>query len=151
MSQVDTTAVDRENARQAPEPGGQPSAPPPPRAPRGELFRQYKREQGKTVRMGTFIGAGLIIAWGAKYVYDRLQVYAGDEIANLLITTGIPILFAVVLGAFAWWIVFGKRSSGDFMIATQTEMKKVSWSSKREVIGATKVVILFTILLSNRR
>ena len=34
------------------------------------------------------------------------------------------------------------------MIATQTEMKKVSWSSKREVIGATKVVILFTILLA---
>ena len=26
-------------------------------------------------------------------------------------------------------------------------MKKVSWSSKREVIGSTKVVILFTVLL----
>jgi preprotein translocase SecE subunit len=27
-------------------------------------------------------------------------------------------------------------------------MKKVSWSTKREVVGSTKVVILFTVLLA---
>jgi preprotein translocase subunit SecE len=40
------------------------------------------------------------------------------------------------------------RKSSDFMIATEGEMKKVSWSSRREVIGSTKVVILFTIALA---
>ncbi|MEK7731025.1 MAG: preprotein translocase subunit SecE, partial [Planctomycetota bacterium] len=39
-------------------------------------------------------------------------------------------------------------TSSDFMIATEGEMKKVSWSSKREIIGSTKVVILFTLLMS---
>ncbi len=34
------------------------------------------------------------------------------------------------------------------MIATEGEMKKVSWSSKREIIGSTKVVILFTLLMA---
>ncbi len=111
------------------------------------LFKQYKAEQGKTVRVGSFVGAGAIVAWGSWYLYQRLQIYEGDDVLNLLTTKGVPLLFAVVLGAMVWWIVFGKRSSGDFLIATEGEMKKVSWSTRREVIGATKVVILFTILL----
>jgi len=34
------------------------------------------------------------------------------------------------------------------MIATEGEMKKVSWSTRRELIGSTKVVIMFTIFLA---
>ena len=116
--------------------------------PQRRLFQQYKRDQGKTTRVGTFVGVGAVIAWGAKFLYDRLSVYQGDEGWRLLITTGIPIVFAVGLGAVAWWIVFGHRMTGDFMIATEGEMKKVSWSSRTEVIGSTKVVILFTVLLA---
>ncbi len=114
----------------------------------GGLFEQYKQDQGKVVRVGTFIGAGLIIAWGAKFLYDRLGVFEGEETWQLLVTSGIPILFAVVLGSVCWWIVFGHRATGDFMIATEGEMKKVSWSSKREIVGSTKVVILFVVLLA---
>ena len=116
--------------------------------PQRRLFRQYKRDQGKTTRVGTFVGVGAVIAWGAKFVYDRLSVYQGDEAWRLMITTGIPIAFAVGLGAITWWIVFGHRTTGDFMIATEGEMKKVSWSSRSEVIGSTKVVIMFTVLLA---
>ena len=34
------------------------------------------------------------------------------------------------------------------MIATEGEMKKVNWSTRREVIGSTKVVITITIFLA---
>jgi preprotein translocase SecE subunit len=34
------------------------------------------------------------------------------------------------------------------MIATEGEMKKVSWSSRRELIGSTKVVIVFTVAIA---
>jgi len=34
------------------------------------------------------------------------------------------------------------------MIATEGEMKKVSWSTRHEVVGSTKVVIMFTLLLA---
>jgi preprotein translocase subunit SecE len=115
---------------------------------RGGLFVQYKPEQGTWTRRGTFIGLGLLIAWGAKFLYDQLAIYEGDEAWRLLITTGIPILFAVVVGAVAWRISFASRKSSDFMIATEGEMKKVSWSTKSEVIGSTKVVITFTVLLA---
>ena len=50
--------------------------------------------------------------------------------------------------AVLWWVTYTSRKSGDFMIATEGEMKKVSWSTRREIIGSTKVVILFTILFA---
>lgn len=116
-------------------------------APRGFLT-QYKPDQGKTTRAGTFVSAGLLIAWGAKFLNDRLAGYQGDEAWRLLVTPGIPILAAIVFGTLAWHLTFVRRRPSDFMIATEGEMKKVNWSSKAEVIGSTKVVILFTLLMA---
>jgi preprotein translocase SecE subunit len=134
-------------AVQSGSPGG--AAPPPERrpAPRGFLT-QYKPEQGKATRTGSFIAAGLLIAWGAWFLRERLAGYQGDEAWRLLITPGIPILVFVVLLALAWRVTFVNRGPSDFMIATEGEMKKVNWSSKKEVIGSTKVVIMFTIFLA---
>lgn len=114
----------------------------------GGFFKQYKPEQGKATRMGTVIAGAAIAAWGSYFLYERLQVYEGDEAWRLLITPGIPILFAVLLGALVWWAAFVNRTSSDFMIATEGEMKKVSWSSRREVIGSTKVVIFFALAMA---
>jgi preprotein translocase SecE subunit len=36
-----------------------------------------------------------------------------------------------------------KPANVDFLIATDSEMKKVNWTSRRELIGSTKVVIIF--------
>jgi preprotein translocase subunit SecE len=149
MDDGSTTVVEQKQKGggwvEAPQTGGAPRAAGPGRA---GFFTQYKPEQGKITRTATFIGLGLVIAWGAKFLSDRLAGFEGDEGWRLLITPGMPILFAVVLGALAWHFTFVHRKASDFMIATEGEMKKVSWSSKNEVIGSTKVVILFTVLLA---
>ena len=119
----------------------------PPRKPRG-LLTPYKPEQGRKTRIGTMIGFGLLVLWGAYFVWEQLRVYEGDEGWRLLITPGIPILFFVVVGGALWWVTFSHRRASDFMIATEGEMKKVNWSTRREVIGSTKVVILFTVLIA---
>lgn len=122
---------------------------PPERTPPSSgLLTQYKSEQGKATRAGSFIGLGLLVAWGAKFLNDKLTGYQGDEAWRLLITPGIAILSAVVFGALAWHLTFVRRSTSDFMIATEGEMKKVNWSTKKEVIGSTKVVIMFTLLMA---
>jgi len=148
MSRADSATVMEHRKQQAAD--RQPpkrAAAPPAGGGRGP-FTQYKPEQGRVIRMGTFIGVGALLIWGTKFLYDRLSVFEGDEAWHLLITTGIPIAFLAAMGAFTWWVVFSSRGAGDFMIATEGEMKKVSWSSRREVIGSTKVVIMFTILLA---
>lgn len=116
-------------------------------APRG-LFEPYKPEQGRWTRMGTLIGAGIMIAWGAYVLYQELQLFQGDTMASLMVTVGAPILFAAGCFYIVWRFTYAVRSTGDFMIATEGEMKKVNWSTKNEVIGSTKVVILFTVLLA---
>lgn len=132
--------------------GGGPSAPRPqggpPRKSSG-LLTPYKPEQGRRTRIGTMIGFGTLVLWGGYFVWEQLRVYEGDEGWRLLITPGIPILFAVILGGALWWFTFSYRASSDFLIATEGEMKKVNWSTKREVIGSTKVVIMFTILIAS--
>jgi preprotein translocase subunit SecE len=45
------------------------------------------------------------------------------------------------------WMVNRQRVA-DFLIATEGEMKKVSWSSRKEVIGSTKVVIVTTLIMA---
>lgn len=112
------------------------------------VFTPYKAEQGKYTRRGSMVAGGCLIAWGAWFLHEQLRPYEGDELWQLGVTIGIPILVAVVLGVLGWRAVFANRQSSDFMIATEGEMKKVSWSSKGEVIGSTKVVILFTVLLA---
>jgi preprotein translocase subunit SecE len=151
------TIVERDDAHSPGSPRGRESedialpggGPPGRRRPtRRGFFEQYKPEQGRYTRVGSFAAAFALVVWGAFFVYDRLQVYQGDDWASMLITTGIPIVFAAVLGALAWWACFSARASSDFMIATEGEMKKVNWSSRREIIGSTKVVILFTFLMA---
>lgn len=140
---------DDEGPRYGPPSGGDGGyrAEPPAGGSRG-FFQQYKPEQGKSIRWGTLACAGALTAWGAVFLYDQLQVYEGDEWWRMLITIVIPIVFAGMFFGLVWWVAFVSRTSSDFMIATEGEMKKVSWSSKREIIGSTKVVILFTLLMS---
>jgi len=53
----------------------------------------------------------------------------------------------VGMGLLVMWII-NRPGSADFLIATESEMKKVSWSKKDEVIGSTKVVIVSTLIMA---
>ena len=96
----------------------------------GGVFKQYKPEQGKWTRLGTFCGLMLIILWGCYFLFDKLQIYEGAEAWRMLVTRGIPAAVAVILGFVAWWVSYSNRKASDFMIATEGEMKKVSWSTR---------------------
>ena len=60
---------------------------------------------------------------------------------------GIPTAIVLGLAWLMFWVV-NREKSADFLIATEGEMKKVSWSSRKEVIGSTKVVIITTMILA---
>ncbi len=114
----------------------------------GGFLTQYKPEQGMGTRVGSFIAAAAMVIWGTAFLYDRLAIYDGDESWRLMVTSGIPLLFLAAAGTACFWLIFCQRATSDFMIATEGEMKKVNWSSRRELIGSTKVVIMFTILMA---
>jgi preprotein translocase SecE subunit len=46
------------------------------------------------------------------------------------------------------WRMMNKPGNADFLIATDSEMKKVNWTTRKELIGSTKVVIFFMVLIA---
>lgn len=111
-----------------------------------ESFNIYKRGQGKYTRVTTFVAGVVLAAIGAHWLSERLDG-VGGQAYGVYLQYGIPV---VMLAGVAWlmfWVV-NRPSSADFMIATEGEMKKVSWSSRREIVGSTKVVIFTTFALA---
>ena len=106
-------------------------------------FSIYKRGQGKYTRIITFVSGSLIAGVVARLVWAQLRA---TELSAYLVF-GIPLGIFVGLTWMMFWVVNRPRSA-DFMIATEGEMKKVSWSSRREIIGGTKVVIASTLVLA---
>lgn len=47
-----------------------------------------------------------------------------------------------------YWIVGMKRNTNEFFIAVDSEMKKVNWSTRREIVGSTWVVVSVCVLLT---
>ena len=100
-------------------------------------FEVYKRGQGKYTRLVTFAVGGVIGAAVAYYVSDLLS---GTDLSQYLVF-GIPLAIFAAIAMLMFWVVNRPRSA-DFMIATEGEMKKVSWSTKKELINSTWIVIL---------
>jgi preprotein translocase subunit SecE len=105
----------------------------------------YKRNQGKYTRTVTFVAVLAIGLIGAKALSDALDGYTLTR--TPAVRFGIPTALILGLGLLMFWLV-NRPKSADFLIATEGEMKKVSWSSRREVVGSTKVVIVTAFLMA---
>lgn len=106
----------------------------------------YKRGQGRYTRIITAVAIfGLAVA-GALVLSGQLGALDLGA-AKIYIQFGVPTLVVLAFGLFSFWIV-NRPKTADFLIATEGEMKKVSWSSRKEVIGSTKVVIVTTFILA---
>ena len=116
----------------------------PPAPQKSGFFRIYKPGQGYWTRLGTVIGVGLIIALVAHFVYKQTSSLTELPLSTILAIVGV---LAVGLGLVAWHFL-NKPTVVDFLVATESEMKKVNWTSRKELIGSTKVVIVFMLLIA---
>jgi preprotein translocase subunit SecE len=103
----------------------------------------YKRGQGKYTRLSSAFGAAIIAALGCLQLYKKLETTD----LGLWIETMVPTVLFIVL-AILIFLVINKASVADFLIASEGEMKKVSWSSKKEIMVSTIVVIVVVIIMS---
>ena len=106
------------------------------------FFEIYKKSQGRYARSITFVAGMVLSLGGAVVLSEKLAAYAPP-----IVQYGVPSLLVVALGVLLFWMV-NRPSSADFLIATEGEMKKVSWSSRKEIVGSTKVVIVATFMLA---
>jgi preprotein translocase subunit SecE len=103
----------------------------------------YKRGQGKYTRTFTAIAAVVIVGLGCLQLYRKLE--AAD--LTLWVERMVPAGLFVALSLLVSWMV-NKPSVADFMIAAEGEMKKVSWSSRAEIVVSTIVVIVVVVFMA---
>lgn len=91
-----------------------------------------------------------MVAIGCMLLQRKLQLieWGGlSEKAALWVATMIPVGVFVGLCLLIFWVI-NKPSVADFMIAAESEIKKVSWSSRKEIAVSTVIVIVVVALMA---
>jgi len=103
-----------------------------------ELFRFgiYKANQGRMVRQFTFFAVIVIAAFGCVTLSSGTLMQYGKGIQ-----VGLPVAVWIIFGWVAFRLVNVPRFA-DFLVSVESELEKVTWPSRKEVIQATVVVLL---------
>jgi preprotein translocase SecE subunit len=121
----------------------------------------YKRTQGQRVRRGTIVGllalagAGIYslinhrtLGIGTQHWQVRIPFTDGETLTllpNIQYTVPLLLVFASVWLAYR---VVNLPAFADFLIATEAELNKVSWTTRKRLVQDTIVVLVTVILLT---
>ncbi len=93
--------------------------------------------------MGTVGAVGLLGLLGGHFIWQEHIVFGmTDRLTYLVI--GIFGLLYILIG----YHLLNKPSNVDFLISTDSEMKRVNWTTNKELFGSTRVVIAFVFLMA---
>ncbi len=87
--------------------------------------------------MDELSSANSVLATASAQAASRQSAVAAGIVAAL----GLVCIYLV-------WRLINKPANVDFLIATDSEMKKVNWTSRKDLIGSTKVVIVFMFFIA---
>jgi len=113
------------------------------------FFTIHKPGQGKWVRWGTVAGFAIVAAGGAYWLAAKALVFDTqnqNKALEVAIQFGGAAVWLALWALFTFWFVSTPRWA-EFLIMTESELRKVSWPSRREVINSTKVVIILTLAM----
>lgn len=113
----------------------------------GGLLRVYKPGRGYWTRLCTGLGAALVIVlftfWFLNNELKRYSYFLDNASVRYAILGGV----AAALALLGWWLI-NRPKHAEFLIETDSEMKKVNWTSRKELVGSTQVVVLFMIFIA---
>jgi preprotein translocase subunit SecE len=101
----------------------------------------YKPRQGRYARTYTAIGLGVILVLGVWRLHETLGS------SSPATRFGVPAAVGLVLG----WMIYRLVQYPpfvEFLIATEAEMNKVSWTSRDDLYRATTVVLATVALMA---
>ena len=102
----------------------------------------YKKGQGFWTRQMSTVAGAVLILLGGMWVADLFRGREWFGLASQYWQAAAFLLWSGILGSLLYAFIWVKPRSVDFLVATETEMKKVNWSTRREITGSTIVVIL---------
>jgi len=116
-------------------------------------FSMYKRQQGRVTRQVTFAAVSLALGLGVWRLAQVLPLWLGGDASGSFGDELGLVRFLVpgLLMAAGIWLAFRivqTPAVADFLIAVETEMTKVSWPTRDEVIRSSIVIIFMIFVLA---
>jgi len=112
------------------------------------LIEKYKWGQGKDTRLYSAVAMAVLAAIGCWRLYEKLQgTLDVTQTMGLWISATVPLGLFAVIAAVLYWLV-NRPTVADFLIAAEGELKKVSFSSRREIAVSTFVVIIVVVVMT---
>lgn len=105
-----------------------------------DISLEGDRQMGEVQKIRSAAGDGYAAEVTHKNgieVFDRIYLQGG--------ITGVIVL---VGAALIYWLVGVRPRTVDFLVHTDSEMKKVNWSTRRDIIGSTWVVVIASLLIA---
>jgi preprotein translocase subunit SecE len=115
----------------------------PPHGGGGGYFTIYKKGQGYWTRMGTVGAVALIGILAGHFIWEEHVLFNLTDHATYLIIG----VFGLIYCSLGFYIL-NRPSNVDFLIATDSEMKRVNWTSQKDLMGSTRVVITFVFIIA---
>jgi len=125
-------------------------------------FTPYRPAQGLYARIGTAAALLLVFLFGSYRLYSLLATGPG----RTFVVLGLKVPYAalvpggvfVVLGALTWMVSFGPQTGIrgldgltrkwiDLLIDTESELRKVSWPTRDDLVNSTTAVLVSIVLL----
>ena len=107
------------------------------------LTKIYKPGQAKYSRLGSGFAVAAIVGFGCLRLYKMLEAAEW----SLWVTAMVPAIIFVGLSALVYWLL-NRPAIADFLVAAEGELKKVNWSSRKEIAVSTIVVIIVVIAMA---
>jgi preprotein translocase SecE subunit len=111
------------------------------------FFDIYKPGQGANTRTWSGVGYGALVVWFAIFLYNKFSV-ADFGSSTQIVQVGVAVTTIGIFGLLGYYFLGLNKKAGDFLIATEGEMKKVNWTTRKDIIGSTKVVIIVVVCMS---
>ena len=106
----------------------------------------YKPGQGYWTRVLSAIGAGVLVCVLTVWIWGELTSVTNEK-TRTIVQSVVVVALLGGSGAIGYWVM-NKARIVDFLIATDAEMRKVNWPTRREITGSTWVVICGTLLMA---
>ena len=125
----------------------------------------YRKDQGRMARMAAFWSLGILALWGARALNIQLSVWSktlatplgadaagknGITIPILAIKLTPAFMIAAIVGAasiYLLWRWLETPKNADLLIDTESELRKVTWPTFKDVVSSSLVVIFCVLFL----
>jgi len=118
------------------------------------MLQQYKKDQGRLVRMGAFWLCALLLLFAATSFHTFLLGWDSMRSGSVAPIIGVPLngAFLICSLLFLAGIYFVFRwqqqpKAAELLIETEAELRRVSWPTLQEVVDSSIVVIVCVLII----